>query len=237
MRVPRIETLSPKELLRVTKRQREQQRASKAAGTERQVISCRGLDFSVHASVFPPRHDTALLIASMPATDGLSVLDLGTGCGAIAVHAARQGARLVLALDINPAAIANAAENVQRHDLSHLVECRVSDVFDAVPREARFDLVAANLPGRSLEAPDLTAQAQWDTGFRTHRHFFSEVRKFLTPEGRIVMTKANYPEINDALQLAQNASFAVEILARAPMIGDDPRVYYALQFRAAWDHG
>lgn len=232
MNLPQIDTLSPEELQRVTERKSQQQRASKAAGAERHVVACQGLDFLVQASVFPPRHDTALLIASMPAADGLSVLDLGTGCGAIAIHAARQGARRVLALDINPAAVANAAENAKRHTLSHLVECRVSDVFDAVPKGARFDLVAANLPGRSLAAPDLTAQAQWDTGFRTHRRFFAEVGRHLATGGRIVMIKANYPEINDALKLAQQAGFAVEILAREPMTGGDPRVYYALQFRA-----
>ena len=220
-------------MLRVTERQSEQQRASKAAGTEKQFVACHGLDFLVHAGVFPPRHDTALLIASMPAVEGLSVLDLGTGCGAIAIHAARRGARGVLALDINPAAVANAAENAERHGLGQVVECHASDVFEAVPEGARFDLVAANLPGRSLQAPDLTAQAQWDTGFRTHRRFFAEVRRYLAAEGRIVMTKANYPEINDALRLAQDAGFAAEILAREPMPGDDPRVYYALQFSAA----
>ena len=70
--------------------------------------------------------------------------------------------------------------------------------------------------------------AQWDTGFKTHRAFFRQAPRHLASGGKIVMTKANYPELNDVVTLAEAAGFAVEVLAEREPAGEDPRTYYAL---------
>ena len=63
---------------------------------------------------------------------GMSVLDLGTGSGIGALAAARAGARLVVAIDVDPAAVRNARANVILHDAEAIVSVRAGDLFEPV---------------------------------------------------------------------------------------------------------
>ena len=73
----------------------------------------------------------------------LSLLDLGTGSGILALAAARFGAKRIIAIDHDPVAIATAKENARQNRIEHVV-FRVADV-----RRWRFppavDIVTANL--------------------------------------------------------------------------------------------
>ena len=117
------------------------------------------------------------------------------------------------------------------HGLSDRIDVRLSDGLAALRADEVFDVIIANLPGRSADAQDLVEAAQWDSGLRTHRNFFSGVGGHLAPDGRIIMTKANYPEINDVLQMAEDRRLEVAVLAERPPESDDPRTYRVLEFR------
>ena len=71
-----------------------------------------------------------------------SVLDVGTGSGILAIAAARLGARRVVAIDLDPVAIAAAGENVSRNGVEAIVTLRCGST-DAV--EGRYALIVANL--------------------------------------------------------------------------------------------
>ncbi len=202
-------------------------RAAPGSGS---MTSFQGQELVVQPGVFPPKADGRLLLEALPIVPGCALLDMGTGTGALAVMAALAGARPVLALDINPAALANARLNARRLKVGSVVEARLSDGFAAVLPEERFDLIAANLPGRNQPAWDLIAAAQWDSGFKTHKAFFADAPAHLQPGGRIIMAKANYPEINQALALAEARGFVTEVLAEEAMPSGDPRTYYVLGF-------
>jgi ribosomal protein L11 methyltransferase len=79
---------------------------------------------------------------------GQAVLDVGTGSGVLAIAAARLGAAAVSAIDVDPDAVENARENVERNGVAHLVEVHVRDVVASAPPPA--DLVLANLTGTLL---------------------------------------------------------------------------------------
>ncbi len=227
----RIEnTLGPDDLARVTTRQKEQQARWRSAPEEGYCVSLAGLAFVVLPDVFPPRADTDLLRRHLRVPDGGAVLDVGTGSGALAVLACKAGAARCVALDISPAAVRNAQANAKQHGLSDRMDVRLSDGLAALQSGEVFDLVIANLPGRSAEARDVVEGAQWDAGFRTHRRFLEGIGAHLSPAAEIVMTKANYPEINDLLRLAERAGFRARILATQGPEGNDPRTYYALAF-------
>jgi release factor glutamine methyltransferase len=105
-----------------------------------------GLPFYVDPSVLIPRPDTELLVDL--ALDRLpqqgSVLDMGTGSGAIAVALAhtRPDAE-VTALDVSADALAVARRNADANLVKlHLI---VSNWYDALG-EQRFDVIAANPP-------------------------------------------------------------------------------------------
>lgn len=72
-----------------------------------------------------------------------AALDLGTGCGVQAVHAAAHSRRVV-ASDLNRRAVACATLTMELNGLAG-VEVRSGDLFGAAPGE-RFDLIVANPP-------------------------------------------------------------------------------------------
>ena len=112
------------------------------------VEEVRGQQLLVMPNVFNPRRmRTGSFFASVVdsgLSNGLSVLDMGTGTGICAIAAARL-ARRVIALDINPSAVRCAKANVLIHCLEDKIDVRHGDLFAAVVDE-RFDLVLFNPP-------------------------------------------------------------------------------------------
>lgn len=105
-----------------------------------------GLDFRVTPAVLIPRPETELLVelALERLPEGGTLLDLGTGSGAIAVAiaAARPDAR-VTAIDASAVALEIARGNAERHGAR--VAFLQSDWYAALPPQ-RFDAIVANPP-------------------------------------------------------------------------------------------
>lgn len=106
-----------------------------------------GLDFSVTDATLIPRADTELLVetALHHLPEQGSLLDLGTGSGAIALSVAHQRPdAVVVAVDASPSALQVARDNALRLNLSH-VRLQESDWFSQLSGE-RFDLIVSNPP-------------------------------------------------------------------------------------------
>jgi release factor glutamine methyltransferase len=103
-----------------------------------------GLELLVTPSVLIPRPETELLVDLALQRDFASVVDLGTGSGAIALALKQQrpGARVV-AVESSAAALAVAQRNAVKHNLE--VEFRHGRWLEPLAGE-RFDLVVANPP-------------------------------------------------------------------------------------------
>jgi ribosomal protein L11 methyltransferase len=88
----------------------------------------------------------------------LSIFDLGTGSGILAIAAAKVFNRPVEAVDNDPYAIANAVDNVALNNLSHLIELSTTPIEDL---KTSFNLILANLYGEVLVqlAPEVTRLA------------------------------------------------------------------------------
>ncbi|MGQ9749688.1 50S ribosomal protein L11 methyltransferase [Desulfosoma sp.] len=84
-----------------------------------------------------------------------TVVDLGTGTGILALAAARLGAQQVLALDVNPLAVQEAAANIFENDLEHVVFPAAAEGLYAVGRFGQLLLI-------NLEWPSLCAVLQTD---------------------------------------------------------------------------
>ena len=110
----------------------------------------QGVDYDI---VIMPRmsfgtghHETtALMIENQLDIDhrGLRVLDMGCGTGILAIMAEKLGARQVLAVDVEPWTVENAADNAAENQC-HTIECRLGGA-EVLAGEAFFDLILANI--------------------------------------------------------------------------------------------
>lgn len=105
-----------------------------------------GRDFAVTADVLDPRPETECLIAeALAGPKPLTLLDLGTGSGILAVTLLAEwpGTRGV-ATDISEAALAVAARNAARNGVAERLELIRADWFEGVT--GVFDLIVSNPP-------------------------------------------------------------------------------------------
>ena len=126
------------------------------------------LSFRVTPAVLIPRPETELLVVALldlargrPAAAPVTIADVGTGSGIIAVCAAKHlaGCR-VTAIDISPAALEVARSNAAEHGVAERIEFLQSNLFAAVPAGRQFDFVVSNPPYVAAEeintlAPDV----------------------------------------------------------------------------------
>jgi release factor glutamine methyltransferase len=131
--------------------------ARRAAGWPLQYLTgeagFRGLTLEARPGVFIPRPETEVLVEKalevLPAgRPGLEVLDLGCGCGSIAISVAveRPGAK-VTAIDCEPAAVDLTERNAGRCDVCERVKVIEGDLFEPLRQTgAAFDAVISNPP-------------------------------------------------------------------------------------------
>jgi release factor glutamine methyltransferase len=108
-----------------------------------------GLDFAVGDDVLIPRPETEMLIdrAIEIARDMAApvIVDVGTGCGAIAISVAvNVPAAHIYAIDISAAALEVAKENCRRHNLDNRITLLNGELLR--PLTVPVDIIVANLP-------------------------------------------------------------------------------------------
>jgi release factor glutamine methyltransferase len=113
-----------------------------------------GLDFLVTPAALIPRPETELLVElaiaqlAQPTRNLgrlLRVADIGTGCGAIAVSVAKALPRAeIYATDTSAEALALAACNARRHDVSRRISFHHGDLL--TPIACQINAIVANLP-------------------------------------------------------------------------------------------
>jgi len=109
-----------------------------------------GLDFYVDRRVLIPRPETELLVEKgleigRAAFHPLTIADVGTGSGAIAISlAVHLPQAIIYALDASPEALEVAALNHRRHSVERRVHLLQGDLLSPLPEPV--DLIVANLP-------------------------------------------------------------------------------------------
>ena len=146
-----------------------------------------GVSMLVCPQVMSPKYDWAgvYMIENLhEQLDGARVLEIGSGCGLVSVHALLRRAAYLVAADINPAAVENTRLNIERINALDRAAVVQSDMFDAV--DGRFDLIIFNAPYHGCEAADLLERGVADPGYGSLRRFFANVRSFLVPGGEVL---------------------------------------------------
>jgi release factor glutamine methyltransferase len=129
----------------------------RVSGVPLQYITGRqefyGLDFAVTPAVLIPRPETELLVEKAVILAGggregaLRFVDVGTGSGCIAVAFTRNVPRAGgFAVDISPAALSVARENIARHRTNGRICLVCCDLLESFRTEPVFDFILCNLP-------------------------------------------------------------------------------------------
>jgi release factor glutamine methyltransferase len=161
------------------------------------------------------------VLAEVRPTD--RVLDLGTGSGVNAVLAAGTAPE-VLAVDINPYAVAAARLNAARNGVAGRITVRHSDVFGTV--DGRFDLLIFDPPFRWFRPRDLQEAATTDEDYRALTEFFRSARAHLSPGGRMLVFFGSSGDLGYLRRLIVEHGFSAEIVARAELAKDGQVVEY-----------
>ncbi|MCY7352795.1 MAG: 50S ribosomal protein L11 methyltransferase [Cytophagaceae bacterium] len=127
---------------------------------------------------------TALMLEHQLDLDlaGKRVLDVGSGTGILAIMAAKRGASLVRAFDIEEWAATNALENVALNDCAQVVSIRQGTLETEPPAE--YDLVLANI-NRNILLADMAGYA-----------------RFLAPGGQLLVSGFYETDLPDITQAA-----------------------------------
>lgn len=128
-----------------------------------------GLDFIVNKDVLIPRPETEMLVEKVVEFVGQNfssdskckILDVGTGCGAIAIALAKKiDAASITATDISKEAISVAKENAIFNKVDGKIQFKEGDLLNAV--DSSFDVVVANLPYIGEDRFNFVAKETYD---------------------------------------------------------------------------
>ena len=166
-----------------------------------------GRDFRVTPDVLIPRPETEHLIEAALARRGRSILDIGTGSGAVGITLALEFKARVTATDISLPALQIAAANARALDASVQFVC--CDLAGALRPE--FDLIVSNPPyvpsatRASLQRevrdfePELALYGGSD-GMEVYRRLIPEAHTLLTPGGWLLLELGEAGPVRELLQ-------------------------------------
>ncbi len=172
--------------------------------------------FEVPPEVYEPAEDTLLISKNLIVRRGANVLDMGTGCGVLAVLAAEK-ANKVVAVDINPHAVVCAQRNAELNRVETKVEVRSGNLFGAVGAKEKFDLILFNAPYLPVEQceGESWVEKAWAggvTGRVVIDEFINQARKYLEDEGRILLVQSSLSAVEETLKsFGQHALHAAVI--------------------------
>lgn len=174
-------------------------------------VSVDSLKFVINTpDVMPPLTSSEKLLFGD--VRGKRILDIGTGCGLIALIGKRLGASYVLGVDINPAAIRDADANLERNfPNTGGVEFRLGDLYGCLT--GKFDIIVSN-PPYFTNLPVAPADYKYCGGDMLAR-ILSQGRHHLNPSGEIrILHRANFKQHMAAL--AERYSYRLELIEYVP---------------------
>ena len=177
-----------------------------------------GINLAVNSDVLIPRPETesmvehALFMALMGMeTAELSIADVGTGTGAIAINLAiHLPAAHIYAIDNSEPALRVAGYNIQSHNVADRITLCYGDLLE--PLTEPVDLIVANLPYIPTERmPTLQPEVQWEPkgaldggeeGMEVIARLFSQAGDHLKETG-VILLELDPEQVPAARELAE----------------------------------
>lgn len=198
--------------------------SSKPSSYIKGYIEFYKLKFKVTPDVLIPRPETELLVDEVLKFKPQSVLDLGTGSGAIAVAIAKNLAHVkVTASEISKDALEIAKQNAKFHQVK--IEFILSDLLDNIDK--LFDIIVTNLPYiPTARIPYLDCSVKdfephialdgGEDGFSLYRKLFAQISTMQPPRlpPKLLIGEVDYTHgelaVNEALKYFPKAQVEVK---------------------------
>ena len=172
-----------------------------------------GREFRVSPDVLIPRPETEHLVEAALTRNVETILDMGTGSGAVAITLALETKARVMATDVSLAAL--SAAQINSRTLNASVEFIACDLGAALPDSA-FDLVVSNppyIPGRDRASlqPEVRdyepalALFGGEDGLAVYRRLIPEAARLLRPGGSLMM------ELGDSVAVREMCASWVDV--------------------------
>jgi release factor glutamine methyltransferase len=206
--------------------------------TNEQVFKSRS--FYVDENVLIPRPETELLVDEVTAylkdnRSAKSILDLGTGSGAIAISLAKKAPSLrITASDISEAALETAERNATRHGVKGQIKFVRSDVFDGFKTGftgPKWDVIISNPPyiksavmptlqREIYEHEPLIALDGGEDGLGIYRRIIAGAPGFLRKTGSVFF-EIGYDQAHDVTTLLRENGNFVRVTVTPDLAGHD----------------
>ncbi len=194
-----------------------------------------GSKYVVNENVLIPRGETEQLVMRvldiLRSNNTKKVLDIGTGSGCIPCAIAQGGDYYITSVDISPKALEVAKENVKRLELEKKIKLIESDLFSALDKNTKFDVIVSNPPyipvGTELQKEvtfePSTALFANDNGLEFYEKIIPQSREFLNDNGFIAF-EIGYDQGDAVYKLLEQAGFK-NIIIEKDIMGLDRIVY------------
>jgi len=190
-----------------------------------------GMPFRVNEHVLIPRPETELLVEHavdwlrQRTEDRLTVLDIGTGSGCIAVSiGALVPKATVTAIDISGEALKVAEENAHRNKVEERVHFLRKNILEEAPTDGPYHLIVSNPPYVGEEEFSTLDKAIRDyepaealvaeNGLLFFRRFAASAKQWLESQGLLLVEIGGTHQVPAVTELFENAGWKDITIAR-----------------------
>jgi release factor glutamine methyltransferase len=161
--------------------------------------------FEIDEHVYEPAEDTFLVFEKLDIKKDDVVLEIGTGCGILAILAAKN-AKKVIAIDINPYAIYCATRNAKNNAVHDMIGFRQGNLFEPVKVSEKFSLIIFNSPYLPSEPGEEKswigkAWAGGKTGREVIESFIVASTRYLVANGRILLVQSSLSDVDKTIKM------------------------------------
>ena len=185
--------------------------------------------------IMPPVHESETIVNAIAERYGhkKSMLELGTGCGIIAMGIAKHTNTKMTATDVTPEAVRVAERNARLNGLN--IEFIQSDMFKNI--NDKYDLIVSNPPSSPTSRLDMleqegrlnmprVAREAGSDGFKFHRIIVEQSPKYLKEDG-ILAFEICYDQPGTERAIRQSPHFDTETLSHAYDVKGDAKAVFA----------
>ena len=182
-----------------------------------------GLDFYVQEGVLIPRPDTEPLVEEIielcKSKENLSILDIGTGSGAITISLAKYlKTSKVKSFDISDIALEIGKKNAISNEVDDRVEFIKSDLFSSIEnKNIKFDVIVSNppyIPKKDIETlhtqvkdyEPYTALEGGEDGLDFYRSITEQSRMYLKENG-ILAYEVGHDQAEDVSEIMKKNGY------------------------------